>query len=227
MLKSKTALSTCASVAAAIVLLLATAAPQAQQRTAAASKVTSPQEQFGHNIGDDYYLVNYTQYLDYLKKMDAQSERMVVVDIGKTEEGRSEVTAIITSPENHRKLPLIKEANRKLALADGLNDEQARQLAPARAKPSSGSTAACTRPKCSGAQQLIETIHRLNTEIRSGNAAHPERHRSSSARWSIPTGWSWCRTGTCATRTRRNARPAAFRGSTRSTSATTTTATST
>jgi hypothetical protein len=50
---------------------------------AAASKVTSPQEQFGHNIGDDYFLVNYTQYLDYLKKMDAQSERMVVVDIGR------------------------------------------------------------------------------------------------------------------------------------------------
>jgi hypothetical protein len=163
MLKSKAALSTCASVAGAIVLLLATASPQAQQRTAAASKVTSPQEQFGHNIGDDYFLVNYTQYLDYLKKMDAQSERMVVVDIGKTEEGRSEVTAIITSPENHRKLPLIKEANRKLALADGLNDEQARQLARD-SKAVVWIDGGLHATEVLGAQQLIETIHRLNTK---------------------------------------------------------------
>ena len=50
---------------------------------------------------------------------------------------------------------------------------------------------------------------------------------SSSARWSTRTAWSWCRTGTCARRTRSSGRPTAFRGSTRSTSATTTTATST
>src|SRR4029453_3703368 len=163
MFKSKTALSTCASVAGAIVLLLATAAPQAQQRTAAVSKVTSPHEQFGHNIGDDYFLVNYTQYLDYLKKMDAQSERMVVVDIGKTEEGRSEGTAIITSPQTPRKLPLIKEANGKPAPADGLNGEQARQLAR-EGKAVVWIDGGLHATEVLGAQQLIETIHRLNTK---------------------------------------------------------------
>src|SRR5437773_4382790 len=127
MLNRKAAVSACIS-AAVLVVLFAGAAPQAQQKPAA-SKVTPPKEQFGHNVGDDYHLVNYTQYLEYLRKMDAQSERMQVVEIGKTEEGRSEVTAIITSPENHRKLPLLKEANRKLALADGITEEQARQLA--------------------------------------------------------------------------------------------------
>jgi hypothetical protein len=40
---------------------------------------------------------------------------MIVTDIGKTEEGRTEFTAIITSPENQRKLPMIKAANRRLA----------------------------------------------------------------------------------------------------------------
>src|SRR5689334_19197127 len=101
--------------AVAVAVAIGAAAPHAQ-RGAAAAKVTAPKEQFGFDIGDDYRLVNYTQYLDYLKKIDAQSERMQVVDIGKTEEGRPEVTAIITSPENQRRLPLIKEANRKLAL---------------------------------------------------------------------------------------------------------------
>ncbi len=163
MLQGKSVLKTCASLGAAAIVLFATAAPQAQQRAAAPSRVTSPTDQFGQNIGDDYFLVNYTQYLEYLKKLDAQSERMMVVDIGKTEEGRAEVTAIITSPENHRKLPLIKEANRKLALADGLTDEQARQLAR------DGKTVVWIdgglhATEVLGAQQLIETIYRLNTK---------------------------------------------------------------
>ena len=33
----------------------------------AAASITSPRRQFGHDIGDDYVLVNYTQYVEYLK----------------------------------------------------------------------------------------------------------------------------------------------------------------
>src|SRR5436190_17475319 len=150
-----------ATVAAAVVLAVGVAAPVAQNKPAA-PRITPPKDQFGHAIGDDYYLVNYTQYVDYLRKLDVQSERMVVAEIGKTEEGRTELTAIITSPENHRRLPLIKEANRKLALADGLSDDQARQLAR------DGKTVVWIdgglhATEVLGAQQLIETIYRLNT----------------------------------------------------------------
>src|SRR3954470_14636692 len=103
------------------------AAPQAQNRPAA-PRLTTPKEQFGHDIGDDYFLVNYTQYVEYLKKLDQQSDRMTVVEIGKTEEGRPELTAIITSPENHKRLAQLKENNRKLALGE-VPEDQARQLA--------------------------------------------------------------------------------------------------
>jgi hypothetical protein len=152
---------TATAVVFAALLVGSAAAPRAQNRSTA-PKVTTPKEQFGHNIGDDYYLVNYTQYVDYLRKMDVQSERMIVEEIGKTEEGRSELTAIITSPENQRRLPMIKEANRKLALAEGITDEQARQLAR------DGKTVVWIdgglhATEVLGAQQLIETIHRLNT----------------------------------------------------------------
>ena len=129
----------------------------------AAPKVTPPKDQFGFAIGDDYRLVNYTQYVDYLKKLDVQSERMIVADIGKTEEGRTEFTAIITSPENQRKLPLIKEANRKLALAEDLTDEQARQLARD-GKIVVWIDGGLHATEVLGAQQLIETIYRLNTK---------------------------------------------------------------
>jgi hypothetical protein len=145
----------------AIAITVGVAVPHAQ-RSAASSKLTSPKEQFGHDIGDDYFLVNYTQYVEYLRKLDQQSDRMSVVEIGKTEEGRPELTAIITSPENHRRLAQIKETNRRLALADGLNDEQARALAKD-AKTVVWIDGGLHATEVLGAQQLIETIYRLNS----------------------------------------------------------------
>jgi hypothetical protein len=145
----------------ALALAVGVAAPLAQSRPAPA-KVTAPKDQFGHAIGDDYRLVNYTQYVEYLKKLQAQSERMIVTDIGKTEEGRTEFTVIITSPENQRKLPLIKAANRRLALAENLTDEQARTLAR-EGKTVVWIDGGLHATEVLGAQQLIETIYRLNT----------------------------------------------------------------
>ena len=153
-----------AALAAVLVALaLASSAAPIAQSKGAAPKVTSPKEQFGHDIGDDYFLVNYTQYVDYLRKMDKESDRMTVMEIGKTEEGRPELTAIITSPENHKKLAQLKETNRKLAMAEGLTDDQARQLAK------DGKTVVWIdgglhATEVLGAQQLIELIYRLNTK---------------------------------------------------------------
>jgi len=42
----------------------------------AQAHITSPKEFFGHNIGDDYWLPNYDQFLTYWKKMDSESNRM-------------------------------------------------------------------------------------------------------------------------------------------------------
>jgi hypothetical protein len=162
MFKTTAALRGCATTASVVVLLVAVAAPQAQNKSAA-TRLTTPKEQFGHDIGDDYYLANYTQYVEYLRKLDQQSDRMTVVEIGKTEEGRPELTAIITSPENHKKLAQFKDTNRRLALAEGLTDDQARQLVK------DGKTVVWIdgglhATEVLGAQQLIETIYRLNSK---------------------------------------------------------------
>jgi hypothetical protein len=147
------------AAAALVLLLAATAVPQAQKQ---AAKLTSPKEQFGFDIGDDYRLVNYTQYVEYVKKLDQQSDRMTVVEIGKTEEGRPELTAIITSPENHKKLAQYKDINRKLALGE-VNEEQAHQLAK-EGKTVVWIDGGLHATEVLGAQQLIETIYRLNTK---------------------------------------------------------------
>jgi hypothetical protein len=95
----------------------------------AAQRVTTPKEEFGHNFGDDYFLANYRQISAYWQKLDRESDRMILQEIGKTAEGRPHLMAIVTSPENHRALARYKDISRRLALAEGLSDEQARALA--------------------------------------------------------------------------------------------------
>src|SRR5678815_3718822 len=101
-----------------IVFVAATASAQ--------GKVTSPKEFFGHNIGDDYFLPNYDQFLAYWKKIDTESNRMQSVEIGKSSEGRPHMAAIITAPENFAKLARYKEISMRLAKGEGLTDAQAK-----------------------------------------------------------------------------------------------------
>ncbi len=127
---------------------------------AEAQTVTTPKQHFGFNIGDDYQLATYTQFVDYWQKIDKESERMKVVEIGKTAEGRPQLMAIITSPENHKKLERYKEISRKLATAEGLTDEQARALA----KEGKGVVwfdGGLHATEVLGAHQLIETVYQL------------------------------------------------------------------
>lgn len=90
--------------------------------------ITSPKEQFGFNIGDDYHLLNYTQLVEYWSKLAEESPRMRLEKIGTTAEGRDQYMAIITSPENFQKLDHYKDISRRLALAEGLTDDEARSL---------------------------------------------------------------------------------------------------
>src|SRR5580765_6300325 len=94
-----------------------------------ALKITTPKESLGFNIGDDYHVANYTQLEAYWKKLASESPRMKLESIGKTEEGRDQWMAIITSPENMKKLARYKEIAGKLAHAEGVSEQEARALA--------------------------------------------------------------------------------------------------
>ena len=123
-------------------------------------RITTPKEFFGFNIGDDWKLANYDQFQAYWKKIDAESDRMVVQEIGKTAEGRPELMAIITSPENFKKLDRYKEIARKLALAEGLSEEEARALTR-EGKAVVWFDGGLHATEVLGAHQLIETTYQL------------------------------------------------------------------
>ncbi len=94
-----------------------------------ASAITTPKEQFGFNLGDDYQLTNYTQLSAYWHKLAGESDRMQLVEIGKTAEGRAQYMAIVSSPANLQQLDHYKEISAKLARAENLSDAQAHNLA--------------------------------------------------------------------------------------------------
>ncbi|HWK35897.1 M14 metallopeptidase family protein [Sphingomonas sp.] len=102
---------------------------QAQDAPATRAGITAPKDMLGVEPGSDYYLANYTQITAWLQKVAGESDRMKLVSIGKTAEGREQYMAVVSSPANLARLDHYKEIARKLALADGIDDAQAKQLA--------------------------------------------------------------------------------------------------
>ena len=131
-------------------------------QSAFAQNIPTPKEHFGFNIGDDYQLANYTQTEAYFKKLAATSKRVKLVDIGKTEEGRTQYMLIVTSEENHRNLAKYKEISQKLARAEGLTAEQAKKLAQD-GKAVVWIDGGLHANETVGAHQLIETAYNLSS----------------------------------------------------------------
>ena len=80
--------------------------------------------------------------------------------MGRTAGGRPQLMAIITSPQNHRNLDRYKNIARRLALAEGLTDEEARRLA-ADGKAVVWIDGGLHATEVLGAHQLMETVYQL------------------------------------------------------------------
>jgi hypothetical protein len=97
---------------------------------------------------------------EYWKKLASESDRMILEDIGITEEGRTMIMAIITSPDNHKNLDRYQEISKKMALAEGLKDSEARTLA-AEGKAVVWIDGGLHATEVVGAQQEIELVYQM------------------------------------------------------------------
>ncbi len=122
--------------------------------------VPSPLEEFGFSLGDDYCLANYAQLVGYWKKLEAGSDRMRLVQIGKTAENRPMWMAIITSVENQARLGRYQEISRLLALARDLDESQARELAR-EGRAIVWIDGGLHATETLGAQQLMELVYQM------------------------------------------------------------------
>lgn len=124
-----------------------------------AQRITSPKEFFGFNIGDDYQLANYSQTEEYFKTITKQSDRAIIQDIGKTEEGRTQYMMVVSSPENLKQLKEYKEISRKLARAE-ISESEAMPLIK-KGKAVVWIDGGLHATETVGAQQLIELYYQL------------------------------------------------------------------
>ena len=122
-------------------------------------RITSPAQEFGARIGDDYFLATYRQLEQYWKKLAAESDRVRLVSIGQTEEGRTQWMAVVSSPENLARLDEFQSISRRLAL--GEPDEQAARAFASTGKAVVWIDGGLHADEVLGAQQLIELVYQL------------------------------------------------------------------
>ena len=141
--------------AALILLTLTLALPAPAQQP-----VPTPESVLGFRPGDDSKLATYEESIEYFRRLDAASDYVQLVDVGRTSEGRPWYLAVISSPANLANLERHRESARRLAYARGLTDAEARRLAaetPAFLDISGGLHAS----EVAGAQHTIQLAHDL------------------------------------------------------------------
>jgi len=129
----------------------------ASPSTGSLPSLTSPKQHFGFNLGDDYQLATYTQTEAYFKKLASESDRLKLVDIGRTEEGRTQWMLVCSSPANLARLERWQNISRQLARAENLTETQARALAE-EGKAVVWIDGGLHATETLGAHQLIESI---------------------------------------------------------------------
>lgn len=82
---------------------------------AAQTKILAPRDVLGFTPGDDRKLASWAQTVEYFRKLDAASDRVMFQEIGKTTMGAPFVYATISSPKNLKNLKTYKWANDQLA----------------------------------------------------------------------------------------------------------------
>ncbi len=96
---------------------------------AAAAAVPTPESVLGYKPGADFKLATYEDALDYFRKVAATSDRIKLVNVGKTTQKRDWWIAFISDPANLAQIEHYKDVARRLSVARGISDEQARVLA--------------------------------------------------------------------------------------------------
>src|SRR5688572_15171385 len=108
----------------AVMLAFVASPPLFAQQT-----VPAPATVFGFAVGADSQLFTYDQSIEYFRRLDAASDYVRLIEVGKTSFGKTWTVALISSPANLARVDEFRRINLSLARPEGLTDAQARQLA--------------------------------------------------------------------------------------------------
>lgn len=109
-----------------LVLLLAASSVALDAQS---SRTPTPESVVGFAPGAEHKLATYDQTIEYFKKLDAASDRMTLVEAGTSTQRRTFYYALISSPDNLKKVDRYREIARRLSRPEGLSEAQALALA--------------------------------------------------------------------------------------------------
>jgi len=90
--------------------------------------IPTPESVLGFQAGADSRLASYEQVVAYFQRMDEASDRVMLSQAGKSTQGRTYYFALVSTPENLKRIDRYREIARRLAHPEGLSDAEARAL---------------------------------------------------------------------------------------------------
>ncbi len=95
----------------------------------ATSRLVTPAQFVGHPIGEDRKLVRYGRIVEYFEMLAAASDRVRLVEVGKTTLAGRMIAAVVSSPAALKASDQYREIARQLQQARDVDEHRARQLA--------------------------------------------------------------------------------------------------
>ena len=138
------------------VLLLASGA-------ARSATPATPDEFAGFPIGSDGNLLRWEKIVEYFRTVAAESDRVMVQDLGKSTNGNPFIMATVSSPANLARLDDIQATQHRLADPRKLSDEQIEQL-PWNSPVVALMTCNIHSTEIASSQMALKVLHRLATE---------------------------------------------------------------
>ncbi len=93
-----------------------------------AGEISHPENFFGFMPGADHKLFNYDPLIEYLKQCDKASDRLRMIPIGESPQGKTMYLAFFSSEENIANLDQLKAINRSLALDPELDEAERNEM---------------------------------------------------------------------------------------------------
>lgn len=143
-----------------VALTLVAPATGADPAAVLLAQVPTPESVLGFPPGADFRLADYEESIDYFRRLDDASDRITMVRVGRTSEGRDWWVALVSSPENLAAVEEYRELADRLAHPDGLSDETARALA-VRGKAIVDISGGLHASEVAGAQHMIGLAYEL------------------------------------------------------------------
>lgn len=86
------------------------------------AQVPTPKSVLGFQPTDDKTIADWSQITNYFARLDKQSDKVLVREIGKSTLGKPLIVAFISSPENIKNLEKLRQINARLANPNSIKD---------------------------------------------------------------------------------------------------------